>query len=86
MLLDHFKEVHLFMDFAIAMGIVFGLAAIGSGIGMGLIVGRTIEGSARQPELRGSLMGLMFLGVGLVDALPIIAVVIGFMLMGKALA
>jgi len=73
------------MDFAIAMGIVFGLAAIGSGIGMGLIVGRTIEGSARQPELRGSLMGLMFLGVGLVDALPIIAVVIGFMLMGKAL-
>jgi F-type H+-transporting ATPase subunit c len=73
------------MDFAIAMGIVFGLAAIGSGIGMGLIVGRTIEGTARQPELRGSLMGLMFLGVGLVDALPIIAVVIGFMLMGKAL-
>lgn len=74
------------MDFAIAMGIVFGLAAIGSGIGMGLIVGRTIEGTARQPELRGSLMGLMFLGVGLVDALPIIGVVIGFMLMGKALA
>jgi len=73
------------MDFAIAMGIVFGLAAIGSGIGMGLIVGRTIEGTARQPELRSSLMGLMFLGVGLVDALPIIAVVIGFMLMGKAL-
>jgi F-type H+-transporting ATPase subunit c len=73
------------MDFALAMGIVFGLAAIGSGIGMGLIVGRTIEGTARQPELRGNLMGLMFLGVGLVDALPIIAVVIGFMLMGKAL-
>jgi F-type H+-transporting ATPase subunit c len=74
------------MDYAIAMGIVFGLAAIGSGIGMGLIVGRTIEGTARQPELRGNLMGLMFLGVGLVDALPIIGVVIGFMLMGKALA
>lgn len=73
------------MDYAIAMGIVFGLAAIGSGIGMGLIVGRTIEGTARQPELRSSLMGLMFLGVGLVDALPIIGVVMGFMLMTKAL-
>lgn len=73
------------MDYATAMGLVFGLAAIGSGIGMGLIVGRTIEGTARQPEMRGSLMGLMFLGVGLVDALPIIGVVIGFMLMGKAL-
>jgi len=73
------------MDYALAMGLAFGLAAIGSGIGMGLIVGRTIEGTARQPEMRGSLLGLMFLGVGLVDALPIIAVVIGFMLMGKAL-
>jgi F-type H+-transporting ATPase subunit c len=73
------------MDYAIAMAIVFGLAAIGSGIGMSLVVGRTIEGTARQPELRGSLMGIMFLGVGLVDALPIIAVVIGFILMGKAL-
>jgi F-type H+-transporting ATPase subunit c len=73
------------MDYAIAMSIVFGLAAIGSGIGMSLVVGRTIEGTARQPELRGSLMGIMFLGVGLVDALPIIAVVIGFILMGKAI-
>jgi F-type H+-transporting ATPase subunit c len=72
------------MDYALAMGLVFGLAAIGSGIGMGLIVGRTIEGTARQPEMQSSLMGIMFLGVGLVDALPIIAVVIGFMLMGKA--
>ncbi len=71
------------MDYALAMAIVFGLAAIGSGIGMSLIVGRTIEGTARQPELRGSLMGIMFLGVGLVDALPIIAVVIGFMMLGK---
>jgi len=73
------------MDYALAMGLAFGLAAIGSGIGMGLIVGRTIEGTARQPEMQSSLMGIMFLGVGLVDALPIIAVVIGFMLMGKAL-
>lgn len=71
------------MDYAMAMAVVFGLAAVGSGIGMSLIVGRTIEATARQPELRGSLMGIMFLGVGLVDALPIIAVVIGFMLLGK---
>lgn len=59
----------------LTLGIGAGLAAIGSGIGMGLVVGRTIEGVSRQPELRGQLMGLMFLGVGFVDALPIIAFV-----------
>ncbi|HET7627007.1 MAG TPA: F0F1 ATP synthase subunit C [Bacillales bacterium] len=68
------------MDFAVAVGIVFGLAAIGAGIGNGLVISRTIEGTARQPEARGSLMGLMFLGIGLVEALPIIAVVFGFIL------
>jgi F-type H+-transporting ATPase subunit c len=70
------------MDFAIALGLIFGLAAIGAGIGNGLVISRTIEGTARQPEARGSLMGLMFLGIGLVEALPIIAVAIGFILFG----
>lgn len=71
------------MDLAIAIGLMFGLAAVGAGIGNGLVIGRTIEGAARQPEARGSLMGLMFLGIGLVEALPIIAVAIGFMLFGR---
>ncbi|WCK56905.1 F0F1 ATP synthase subunit C [Aneurinibacillus sp. Ricciae_BoGa-3] len=71
------------MDFAIAVGLIFGLAAVGAGIGNGLVVSRTIEGVARQPEARGSLMGLMFLGLGLVEALPIIAVAIGFMVFGR---
>nr|MCC3377874.1 hypothetical protein [Cohnella sp. REN36] len=31
----------------------------------------------------GGLMGLMFLGLGLVEAVPIIAVAIGFMLFGR---
>jgi len=31
--------------------LAFGLAAIGSGIGVGVIVGKTIESVARQPEL-----------------------------------
>ena len=71
------------MDFAIALGLIFGLAAVGAGTGNGLVVSRTIEGTARQPEARGSLMGLMFLGLGLVEALPIIAVAIGFILFGR---
>lgn len=68
----------------LAIGIVFGLAALGAAIGNSVVIARTIEGVARQPEARGSLMGLMFLGLGLVEAVPIIAVAIGFILLGRA--
>jgi F-type H+-transporting ATPase subunit c len=68
----------------IAAAIAIGLGALGAGIGNGLIVSRTVEGVARQPELRGQLQTLMFIGVALVEALPIIAVVIAFMAFGQA--
>jgi F-type H+-transporting ATPase subunit c len=67
----------------LAIGTVFGLAALGAAIGNSLVISRTIEGVARQPEARSNLMGLMFLGLGLVEAVPIIAVAIGFMLFGR---
>ncbi|HEY8528121.1 MAG TPA: F0F1 ATP synthase subunit C [Paenibacillaceae bacterium] len=68
----------------VAAGIVFGLGALGAGIGNGLIFSRTIEGIARQPELRGTLQTTAFIGVGLVEALPIIGLVLAFILMGRA--
>ncbi|PLS18338.1 F0F1 ATP synthase subunit C [Bacillus sp. M6-12] len=67
----------------IAAAIAVGLGALGAGIGNGLIVGRTIEGMARQPEARGMLQTTMFIGVALVEALPIIGVVIGFIVLGR---
>lgn len=66
---------------ALAAGIAVGLGALGASIGIGNIVGSTVEGIARQPELRGQLQTTMFIGVGLVEAMPIIAVVIAFMVM-----
>ena len=62
----------------LAAAIAIGLAALGAGIGNGLIVSKTVEGMARQPEDRGLLQTTMFIGVALVEALPIIAVVIAF--------
>jgi F-type H+-transporting ATPase subunit c len=67
----------------LAAAIAIGLSAIGAGIGNGLIVGRTVEGVARQPELRGTLQTTMFIGVALVEALPIIGVVIAFMVLNR---
>lgn len=65
----------------LAAALAVGLAALGAGIGNGLIVSRTVEGIARQPEARGMLQTTMFIGVALVEAIPIIAVVIAFMVM-----
>lgn len=64
---------------ALAAAIAIGLAALGAGLGNGMIVSKTVEGIARQPELRYPLQGTMFIGVALVEAIPIIAAVIAFM-------
>ncbi|MAI41583.1 MAG: F0F1 ATP synthase subunit C [Candidatus Azotimanducaceae bacterium] len=58
----------------IAGGILMGLGAIGSGIGIGVLSGKYLEGVARQPELQPMLMTQLFITLALVDAVPIIAV------------
>lgn len=58
----------------IAGGILMGLGAIGSGIGIGILSGKYLEGVARQPELQPMLMTQLFIALALVDAMPIIAI------------
>ena len=52
----------------------YGLAAIGPAIGVGIVVGKTIEGVARQPELLGRLTVLMFIGIAFTEALAFIGI------------
>ncbi|GEK28858.1 F0F1 ATP synthase subunit C [Furfurilactobacillus siliginis] len=68
---------------AIAAGIAAAAAAIGAGVGDGMVISKTLEGMARQPELSGQLRGTMFIGVGLIEAMPIISIVIAFLVMNK---
>lgn len=65
----------------IAAAIIFGLAALGTGIGFGLLGGRFLDGCARQPELGNMLQTRMFIVAGLLDAIPIIGVAMGLMLL-----
>ncbi|MCO6018388.1 MULTISPECIES: F0F1 ATP synthase subunit C [Carnobacterium] len=58
-------------------------AAIGASLGNGKVISKTIESVARQPELQGRLQMMMFIGVGLIEAVPIMAVVIAFILVFK---
>ena len=57
-----------------------GLAAIGAGIGEGLVSGKALEGMTRQPEQSGKLFTNMLISVGLIEAVPIIAAVIAIVL------
>ena len=56
----------------------YGLAAIGPAIGVGIVVGKTIEGVARQPELAGRLQVTMFLGIAFTELLGFIGLAAGF--------
>ncbi|MBW3537706.1 MAG: F0F1 ATP synthase subunit C, partial [Actinobacteria bacterium] len=47
----------------------YGLAAIGPGIGIGLIFAAYLSGVARQPEARGVLQSIAILGFALAEAL-----------------
>lgn len=68
---------------AFAIGLIVSSAAIGASFGVREVASKTIEGIARQPEAKGALQTTMFIGVGLVEALPIIAVVVALMLLGN---
>ena len=50
------------------------IAAIGSGVGIGMLGGKYLEGVARQPELQPMLLTQLFIVLALVDAVPIIGV------------
>ncbi|MCP2260297.1 F-type H+-transporting ATPase subunit c [Streptoalloteichus tenebrarius] len=56
----------------------YGLAAIGPGIGVGILVGKTAESMARQPELSGQLRTTMFLGIAFTEALALIGLIAGY--------
>src|SRR5207248_5210415 len=53
----------------------YGLSAIGPGIGIGIMVGKTVEGQARQPEMAARLQTTMILGIAFTDVLALIGFV-----------
>jgi F-type H+-transporting ATPase subunit c len=56
----------------------YGLAAIGSAIGVGLIFAAYINGVARQPEAQRILQPIALLGFALTEALAILGLVFAF--------
>ncbi len=63
-------EVQILAGALVAAG-----ASAAAAIGNGLVMGRMVEGIARQPEALGRLLTWSLVGVGLVEAWPVIAFV-----------
>jgi F-type H+-transporting ATPase subunit c len=56
----------------------YGLGALGPGIGLGFLVGKALEGIARQPEAAAQVRTTMFIGLGFVEALALFGFVLAF--------
>ena len=67
---------------SIGAGIAYGAAAIGPGIGIGLVVGNAITAIARQPESAGTVRTTMFLGIAFTEALALFGFVLAFIISG----
>ena len=65
----------------IAVAIILGLGALGTALGFGLLGGKFLEATARQPELGPQLQTKMFILAGLIDAIAMIGVGIALYLL-----
>lgn len=64
----------------IGKGLVYGLGAIGPGIGIGFLVGKSVEAMARQPEAAGMVRTTMFIGIAFVEAFALFGFVLFFLI------
>ena len=60
----------------------YGLAAIGPGVGIGIVAGNAVQAMARQPEAAGMVRTTMFLGIAFTEALALIGFVLYFIAAG----
>lgn len=67
----------------LSLPIGVGLAAIGSGIGLGNAVGGAMQAMGRQPDASGKIQTGMIIGAAFIEALTLYALLVVFILMGK---
>jgi F-type H+-transporting ATPase subunit c len=60
----------------VGCGFAIGLAALGTGIGMGTGLSRACEGVARNPGVSGKIMTTLIVGLALIESLCIYALVV----------
>jgi F-type H+-transporting ATPase subunit c len=67
----------------IGSGVAIGFAALGGGIGIGILMSKIFESMARQPEILNKMRPLMFIGIAFIEAIVLYALVISILLVTK---
>ena len=62
----------------ISFGLIVLGVAFGSEVGDGIVASKAVEAIARQPEARPNIFTFLFLGVGVLEAFPIISLGLAF--------
>ena len=65
----------------LAFGLIVLGVAFGSAVGDGIVASKAVEAIARQPEARPNIFTFMVLGVGVLEAFPIISLGLAFYLL-----
>jgi F-type H+-transporting ATPase subunit c len=64
----------------IGFAVIVAAVAFGSAIGDGIVASKAVEAIARQPEARPNIFTFMFLGVGVLEAFPVIGLALALYL------
>ena len=68
---------------ALAAGIAIGLGALGPGLGMGILFGKLLEATGRNPEAAPKLQLPMIIGLAATEAIAIYALVVALIILFK---
>lgn len=66
----------------IVVGVICAVASAFAALSDARVISTALECIARQPEMENRLFVSMLIGVGLIESIPIISVVIAFMVLG----
>ena len=67
----------------LAAGLGMGIAALGTGLSIGMLVSKSVEGIARQPEAANTIRTTMIIGIAFVEAIALYTLVVAFLLAFK---
>lgn len=67
----------------LSAGLAMGIAALGTGLAIGHLVGKSVEGTARQPEAGGQIRTTMIIGIAFIEAIALYTLVVSFLLIFK---
>ncbi len=68
---------------AIGAGLAIGFAALGIGIGQGLLGAKAMESMGKQPEAAGAVRTSMIVGMAIMETIGVLSFVIAIVLAGK---